>query len=376
MGFIQAGFTCIGAYDIDPLAVSVHRCNLRSPAAVCDLSELPSVAIPSYYSDIVIAGPPCQGFSTIGKRRFDDPRNELLIVAANIGVRIRPKVFIAENVTGVISGKHKIYWEQLRGVLKNAGYKTLDLRLNGTALGIAQQRKRIVMIAWLKDRRFIPNLPQLNPLFLRDVLGNLEGKPNHQCRVLDKNSDSMKIALSIRPGQKLSNVRAGPRSVHTWDIPSVFGVTSPIERDLLATVMRLRRSHRVRDFGDADPVPRDLLLRQFGPGTNSIIRNLIRKRYLRNMGMDIDLTQTFNGKYRRLSWSAPSPTVDTRFGDPKYFLHPEEQRGFTVREAARIQGFPDSFIFQGPENKQFKMIGNAVPPPMAKAIGTLIAGLL
>ena len=71
---------------------------------MCDLSKLPSVAIPSYYSDIVIAGPPCQGFSTIGKRRFDDPKNELLLVAANIGVRIRPKVFIAENVTGVISG--------------------------------------------------------------------------------------------------------------------------------------------------------------------------------------------------------------------------------------------------------------------------------
>ena len=109
----------------------------------------------------------------------------------------------------------------------------------------------------------------------------------------------MKIALSIRPGQKPSNVA----QVLVQFILGTSQASSELLfqlRDLLATVMRLRRSHRVRDFGDADPVPRDLLLRQFGPGTNSIIRNLIRKRYLRNMGMDIDLTQTFNGKYRRL----------------------------------------------------------------------------
>ena len=62
--------------------------------------------------------------------------------------------------------------------------------------------------------------------------------------------------------------------------------------------------------------------------------------------MDIDLTQTFNGKYRRLSWSAPSPTVDTRFGDPKYFLHPEEQRGFTVREPQEYKDFPTHLFFK------------------------------
>jgi DNA (cytosine-5)-methyltransferase 1 len=84
------------------------------------------------------------------------------------------------------------------------------------------------------------------------------------------------------------------------------------------------------------------------------------------------LSHTFNGKYRRLSYAHPSPAVDTRFGTPAYYLHPEEPRGFTAREAARIQGFPDSFFFEGTKATQFKMIGNAVPPPVAESIATAI----
>ncbi|HMG66240.1 MAG TPA: DNA cytosine methyltransferase, partial [Chitinophagaceae bacterium] len=77
------------------------------------------------------------------------------------------------------------------------------------------------------------------------------------------------------------------------------------------------------------------------------------------------LAHTFNGKYRRLCYTKVSPTVDTRFGNPKYFLHPEEHRAITVREAARIQGFPDNFIFKGNKAEQYRMIGNAVPPKMS-----------
>lgn len=93
--------------------------------------------------------------------------------------------------------------------------------------------------------------------------------------------------------------------------------------------------------------------------------SLIHKGYIRRTGDECDLVGTFNGKYRRLSWSEPSYTVDTRFGAPRYFLHPDEQRGFTVREAARIQGFRDDYIFHGNEAAQYRVIGNAVPPPLA-----------
>ena len=100
---------------------------------------------------------------------------------------------------------------------------------------------------------------------------------------------------------------------------------------------------------------------------------LIKKGFVRKSSKDTyDLTRTFNGKYRRLSWDTPSPTVDTRFGDPNYFLHPENNRGFSVREAARIQGFDDDFTFSDSARDNYKMIGNAVPPPLSEIVAKMI----
>jgi DNA (cytosine-5)-methyltransferase 1 len=86
----------------------------------------------------------------------------------------------------------------------------------------------------------------------------------------------------------------------------------------------------------------------------------------------LDLTHTFNGKYRRLELGRPSLTVDTKFGDPRYFLHPTENRGFSVAEAAAIQGFPDWFVVPGAPRDQFRLLGNAVPPPMAAQIAHFV----
>ena len=81
------------------------------------------------------------------------------------------------------------------------------------------------------------------------------------------------------------------------------------------------------------------------------------------------LRRTFNGKYKRINAEGKSYSVDTRYGDPKYYLHYSENRGMSVRETARVQGFPDNFIFSGTFADQFRMIGNAVPVPMANALG-------
>jgi DNA (cytosine-5)-methyltransferase 1 len=102
------------------------------------------------------------------------------------------------------------------------------------------------------------------------------------------------------------------------------------------------------------------------------LKGLIRKGYVRKKGALWDLANTFNGTFRRLEWNKPSHTVDTYFGNPRYFLHPSENRGFTVREAARIQGFPDSFIFFGCEASQYRQVGNAVPPPIARALAATV----
>ena len=126
-----------------------------------------------------------------------------------------------------------------------------------------------------------------------------------------------------------------------------FGHVTENERTVLELLRRLRRQDRSRDHGDADPVSISRLEAALGNRFHKLLDALVAKGYLRQVGNDFDLVGTFNGKFRRLSWDKPSCTVDTRFGSPRYFLHPSQQRGFSVREAARLQGFSDEYIFRG-----------------------------
>lgn len=373
LGFLDAGFSCRAAFDIDPLVVDAYRENLGSFAEVQDLSN-GCLGLDSLVGiDVVLAGPPCQGFSTAGKRELRDPRNQLLLRAGKIALRLRPIVFVVENVTGVTKGQHRKYWQDLHRMMRGGGYRTLDLRCDATRLGLAQTRVRVVMIAWRNARDVSGSLPQKRGGTLSEVLAGLPADaPNHEVQLLNPTSPQAEIAKHIAPGQKLCNVRGGARSVHTWHIPKVFGKTNQRQRELLETLMRLRRRMRRREEGDADPVAARTLARFLGRPVASDLRILQAKGYIRRVSGYYDLTHTFNGKFRRLRWDAPAYTVDTRFGDARYFLHPDQHRGFTVREGARIQGFPDKFVFKGSRRSQGAMLGNAVPPPLAKLLAEFL----
>jgi DNA (cytosine-5)-methyltransferase 1 len=368
LGFKEAGFESLGAFDIDSLCLDNLHENIGSPIYEYDLS---SGALPAEFHgspDVILSGSPCQGFSTIGKRDVEDPRNSLLISGASIALKLNPKIFLAENVPGVISGKHKKYWEKLKSMMIASGYRIQELKVNTYDYGVPQVRKRIFLFAWNTNVEF-GSLPMVARKTLKDALKNIRGKKNHLIESLSKESKDYLIANRIKQGQKLSNVRGGERSIHTWDIPEVFGAVTIKEEELLVELISLRRKMRLRDFGDADPVERSLLESLFGKDT---VSSLVQKNYLKEIGDRIDIVGGFNGKFRRLSLNAPSYTVDTRFGNARNFLHPTQNRGFSVREAARIQGFSDSYSFSGPRAEQYRMIGNAVPPPMSYALGKFI----
>ena len=375
LGFINAGFKCEAAFDLDLVAVKTHQRNLDSPAKVFDLSDnsLPE-SLPTI--EVLLAGPPCQGFSTAGKRDLDDPRNQLLLIAANIARKLMPNIFILENVTGVMSGHHKKYWNSVKEMLLTKGYRLLDFICESNKMGVPQIRKRRLIIAWLNNKEIQCDFPHLPGSDLRNALKHVDRIADHNPKFLPVDSQIAKIAKQIKPGQKLSNVRGGPNSVHTWDIPEVFGKVTKRERAILESLMYVRRRRRIRNFGDADPVPASVLASLLGYPVKDTLKTLVKKKYIRKIDGLYDLTHTFNGKFRRLCWDQPSNTVDTRFGNPHYFLHPQEDRGFTVREAARIQGFPDSFEFEGSENIKYRLIGNAVPPPLAKCVADFVRGAL
>lgn len=376
LGFTSAGFSPVAAFDVDAEAVAHHRRYFAAPAHLADLRCESSWAERWRDVDAMIAGPPCQGFSTAGKRRVDDERNSLLTLTGELARHVRPKVLVVENVAGALAGEHARYWRALTGMLREAGYRTHSLACQAADLGMAQLRRRVLLMAWRTGREARFPLPQRAAGRLADVLRGVEGLPDHAPRPLKRASHERRVAARIRPGQKLCNVRGGANAVPTWSIPEVFGEVSPQEVTVLEMLRRLRRQERARDFGDADPVSLARLESALGTPFKRLVSSLMAKGYVRRVGEQLDLAHTFNGKYRRLAWDAPSHTVDTRFGSPRYFLHPDEHRGFTVREAARIQGFPDDYIFHGDERTHFRLIGNAVPPPLARLAADFTAHLL
>lgn len=372
MGFQEAGFVCAAAFDHDKYAIETHKQNFGTPSYCVDLAHPTGELIDLIRrNDILIAGPPCQGFSTAGNNDPHDKRNDHLANVAKIATLGKPKIVVIENVQGLLSKHNSRHFQNLMGTLSEAGYTVTWKLLNAYDYGVPQTRRRIVVVASLTEP-FQFNLGTYEHASLRDALHDVDSHPDHREALLPAGSDLYWIAQRIKPGQKLSNVRRSAASVHTWQIPEVYGFVSEEEAEVLNLIVRLRRQQRRRPNGDADPVSVQVLTSAIGSTSSSVLQSLIAKGYLKVTGEFVDLRNTFNGKFRRLSWELPSPTVDTRFGQPRYFLHPDRHRGFSAREAARIQTFPDSFKFSGGETAAFRMIGNAVPPRFSAAIAASI----
>ena len=367
-GFHASGYRCIGAFDSDSLAVATYNQNFGdAQATALDLRKWQSLST-GLKPDVILAGPPCQGFSPIGEFDSRDPRNTLLLVPIVLGIRLLTPLIVIENVPGVAMNRHSGIWRRAQHLLFRSGYHVRVAIVNAADLGIPQLRRRVILTASLTPTRALTF--QAGPkATIGSVLNLKHPHGKHKPELLRRDSRSWKIARRIRQGQKLCNVRSGPSAVHTWNIPDVFGDVSEAERILLEEMIGLRRRHRVRDHGDADPVRLSILRREFGPSAEPTVLGLVRKGYLRRTTTTTcDLRNTFNGKFRRLSAAVPSHAVLTSFCDPSHFLHPHEDRGFTPREAARIQSFPDSFVFLGSPAQQARLIGNAVPPVVSSAL--------
>jgi DNA (cytosine-5)-methyltransferase 1 len=368
LGFKQQGFRTIGAFDLDAHVVDVFNKNVAPVAKVCDLS----VETPEIKTDVLIAGSPCQGFSTAGKGDPNDPRNDLLVRAGQIALHLKPRVFLLENVPAAIAGRHGSRWERVESMLKSSGYNVARIIAEGSTSGVPQLRKRLFLLAWRGNNTIRCQPEEKKTPSLCRVLSKVEGLSGHDPVPMIAGSREQKIVSHIGPGQKLCNVRISEASVPTWQIPEVFGVVSNREQQVLNAIVRLRRRDRRRDFGDADPVMPNTVSRNLARCCDRELARLLHLGYLRRVGRYVDLQHTYNGKYRRLSLTALSPTVDTHFGDPGLFVHPTSDRGMTPREAARIQGFGDDFPINSGRRRAFRMIGNAVPPPMAARLAEFI----
>jgi DNA (cytosine-5)-methyltransferase 1 len=421
LGFAQAGFEVLRGIDSDPAAAAVHDANFGPGLAVADASrtdfaqwrrELGPV-------DAVLGGFPCQGFSKAGPKRADDPRNGLYRAMRDAVRELRPACFVAENVEGLAQNFGGRYLQLIQDDFREIGYDVDVSLVDAVGFGVPQHRRRIFFVGqaagWPARFRW-PRAPHrvrvrngeasrprsmgalpaagpsapldaglAAPVPIRDAIGDLRSLA---ARVADHRvaggwpGSYAHIIKAIGPGQKLCNVRHGPESVRTWDIPQAFGEVTGDERAILEAIARNRRHKRHGSIPNGNPLPVGVIEELTGlRGLRPVLDGLCDRGFAKRKGGGYDLLGGLfcSGLFKRPDWHAPSPTVLTAFGNPRFFLHPLEDRPFSLREAARLQGFPDDFRFGVPGVSLadgYRLAGNAVPPPLARALAVAVAGTL
>jgi len=285
-GFRMAGFEIKFGLDIDKDSIETFSKN--HPEAVWQLTDIRKIDSIGYGRgvDVLLAGPPCQGFSTLGKRFIDDPRNYLYKEYMRLLKQIRPKWIVMENVPGLLNLAKGKFAFQILEDYSDIGYAVKMKVLNAADYGVPQTRKRVIFIGNRINKKI--SFPKRNVSKYKTV------------------------------GEAFSNMN---RKLYNNEKPNH---TSEIVK-MMAKIPQGSSKFEV-----------------FGKG--------------------------YRFSYIRLHPDRPSPTVCTA----PTFIHPFEHRHITPREAARLQSFPDSYVFEGSRTSVYRQIGNAVPPLMAKAIAETI----
>ncbi len=326
-GFDQAGFEIACALDSWKPAVETYGRNFNHPITMTDLSA--GSALPN--ADVIMGGPPCQGFSSAGMRKSDDDRNTLISVFAQLVVREKPRAFVFENVEGFLTGAGGKYVFELLEPLIEAGYRIHLRKINASNFGVPQHRKRVVAIGGLG---WSPSFP----MHTHSTLG--------------------------APGASLLNGHHLPFS------PSFGDATDGLPPAGSRKGTTIPTEHWFSAFSEADQARAKLLK----PGQS--MRDLPEEHWHKSFGKranrrvsDGTPTERRGGApsgLRRLIAMEPSKAITG--GALREFVHPVEDRPLTIRECSRLQTFPDNFEFAGTQGEKMQMIGNAVPPRLAEAI--------
>lgn len=296
--------------------------------------------------DFIIGGPPCQAYSLIGRHQDEienDPRNKLYIQYGRFLKEFTPDYFVFENVPGLLSAGNGRHLKNLRKYFKKIGYE-LDLKiLNSADFGVLQNRKRVIIIGWKKEINF--SYPEFD----------IESK-------LYKTKLLLEDLRPLKPGEK-------------YDVIDYFGETndyllnSEIRNGYGFVTQHISRPHNQRDLE-----------------IYKLAINLWNKENRRLSYKEIDESlkthkneKSFLDRFKVVDSNGYSHTVVAHIAkDGHYYIHPDEKqvRSISVREAARIQSFPDDFFFEGSRSAAFKQIGNAVPPLMAYKIAKKLKELI
>lgn len=360
LGFEQAGFDIVAAVEIDPIHAAAHKFNFPECAVIArsitDVSgdDIRNASgIGDREVDVVFGGAPCQGFSMIGQRALDDPRNSLVRDFVRVVSELRARAFVFENVKGLTLGKHRQFLVELIEEFKRAGYQ-VEVSwqvLNAANFGVPQDRQRLILLGSRTDtplpaypvpithpagrpKAELPTGPSCS-----DALGDL---PDAEAFSELLDADEVGGVVLGQPSEYAKELRCLTNDAWHFGHPRIWDpgkLTASLRTDH-TDISRRRFSNT--EQGKVEPISRFFKLPASG------VSNTLRA------GTDAS----------RGAFTSPRP------------IHYEFARCITVREMARLHGFPDWFRFHVTKWHGARQIGNAVPPPLARAIASQIIAAL
>lgn len=367
-GFRQAGASCVFANDFNDYACETFRHNHPEvDVTVGPIQDLNTGAIRKNAGlkkgelDVLVGGPPCQGFSINAPERFlEDPRNSLFKHYLRFVDEFAPKLFMFENVPGMLSlGGGKLF-ETIIGQMQERGYRTSAKILLAAHYGVPQVRWRMIILG----SRIGDPPPHPEPTHFYTCRPNFKGGSTIATRLVPLDE------YRLKPPVTLSDAISDLPPIEAASGDEISQFDSSLTRPPYAKSIRKGARKLFNHTANGLSKINFERLQHIRPGEAwpAIPRELLPA------GMKKARLSDHTKRYGRLPWSALAGTMMTKC-DPHWgaVFHPDQPRTFSVREAARIQSFPDSYRFLGPRVAQYEQVGNAVPVLMAKAIAeTLI----
>ncbi len=398
----SVGGECAASAEINAQAIEVYRSNWQADAENHNLGDISQLEIlPAH--DLMVGGVPCQPWSIAGQNKgFDDPRGQLWVDVIRLVEQNRPKAFIFENVKGLVDPRHSALLEQFLFSFRQLGYKVHTKLLNAFDYGVPQNRDRVFIVGVREDcaaRDFIFPEYQENQMRLFDVFDI--PAPEHEIQAVELERDLFGERIGtgfnkLTPKEHqneffiLNDLRHGPTSIHSWEIYD----TSEREKQICLTILRNRRNKK---YGDKDGIPLSFeQLRELIPDLviNELLE-LVSKSVLVKLEdgtfefLNSRMSSGINGTYRIFLPTARffgtltargmndeialvSVTGKTPGEYKQNFiaqvLRPKLHRPISVREAARLQAFPENYKFHKTDSASLRLLGNSVAISVVKAV--------